>query len=289
MNFDPPTGERGRTDAGAGASTRREHPEDPARANDRHGSELGTGESDGRANRLSRRTVIERGTALGAVLFGAANGPSVAAADQGGSDGRAPPSVVGRGPGGGESWKRLYQGTMTETLTYFSQPDREPTGQFAVEVRFDDTAMLATTGPPFAFELRSGVLLSGDFVTFEHASPYAFGPELIEGSVWIDTERREHDVTRPPERAWELTYDTRTNDVQGALVQPSSYVDMVNAFVVGEVSTLSGDFLPAFAQFDTQSTFEGTVGEDILSLRFDVVDVEQTVSATVDVTAERRA
>jgi hypothetical protein len=49
-----------------------------------------------------------------------------------------------------------------------------------------------------------------------------------------------------------------------------------------------GDYLLGYRPANTQSTFDGTVGDDVPSLRFDIVDLEQTITATVDVTADRR-
>ena len=184
------------------------------------------------------------------------------------------------------AWTRLYQGTAAVTVSYFTELDREAAGEFAVDVRFRESESLATGGPPFALRLRTGELLSGNFVTHESSNPYLPSPPLIEGSVWIETERG-GGLDSTPVRPWAVAYDVQTGGVDGSLVEPSEYFEVVNSVTALGPSVVG--YLPEYKQANAQSTFEGTIGEESLALRFDIVDVDLTISATVEVSAERRA
>lgn len=226
----------------------------------------------------SRRSVLERGAGLLALL-------SLGLAGAGTAAGRSPAGPTA-GPAPSPSWTRLYQGTATVTITYLTALDREATGELPVDVRFAPPETLVTGGPPFQFRLDTGEPLRGNLVVQENPNPYSTAPPLVEGSVRIETETGTGSTFERPVQAWAVTYDERTGQVQGALVVPSEPYQIANSVVALE--PFLGDYLLGYRPANTQSRLEGTVGEDALSLRFDLVDVNQTLTATVEVTADRR-
>jgi hypothetical protein len=249
---------------------------------------------------ITRRDTFRVGTVLlgGSVFGGSATGvtgqewPPVEEEED---DGGWPPSDDGLpdGPGPEEQpdqgtplWPRLYRGTSTVELEYIDHQDRAASGEFEITVRLEDSEPLEQRDNPYMIRLETVEVLSGNFITQD---PPQLGvvdvPEVdrTEGALTFDTGHRNSQY-------WSFDYDESTGEIQGTFNDDSDINELLGVFNGFNADTeLYGFQIITRVGLEMRSAFSGNIGEDELTLIFDLMDKNLTVRCQAVVAADRIA